>query len=58
VAISNLLNPESIIIAKNVQVSTLMRYVGDEIYYKIDTATQASKFQAEEGIMDTDKIYA
>jgi hypothetical protein len=58
VDIDNLLNPESIIIAGDVEVSTLMRYGGDEVYYKIDTAAQASKYQAASGIMDSDKIYA
>lgn len=35
-----------------------MRYEGDLIYYKIDTATQASKYQAQRGIMDSEQIYA
>ena len=56
--ISNLLNPESIMIAGNLTVSTLIKYETDEIFYKIDTATQASNFQAERGIMVTDLIYA
>ena len=37
--ISNLLNPESIIIAGDLQISTMMKYASDEIYYMIDTAT-------------------
>jgi len=30
--------------AQDLQISTMMKYGTDEIYYKIDTATQASKF--------------
>jgi hypothetical protein len=44
--IDNMLNPESIMMAQNLTITTMMKYESDEIFYKIDTSEQASDFQA------------
>ena len=42
--VSNLLNPESIMIAGNVAITTMMKYESDSVFYKIDTDDQPSEF--------------
>jgi hypothetical protein len=44
--IKNMLNPESVQTTKEIEVTTLMRYSTDTIFYKIDTVTVASNYQA------------
>lgn len=53
VAISNLLNPESVLKTGDMTISTMMRYTGDTVYYKIDTLTAASNFQATMGTISS-----
>ena len=56
VDITNLLNPESIATTGDITVTTLMKYTADSIYYKIDTFTGASNFNAVPGTMEAAKM--
>lgn len=47
--ITALTNPVSINPAKDITVTTMMKYQADSIYYKIDTATQDTKFACTAG---------
>lgn len=56
VVISNMLNPESVQTTKDVEVTTLMKYASDTIFYKIDTVTVKSNYQAVAGEVDPAKM--
>ena len=56
VVISNMLNPESVQTTKDVEVTTLMKYASDNIFYKIDTVTVKSNYQAVAGEVDPAKM--
>jgi hypothetical protein len=52
-SINNLLNPESVLACGTMTISTMMKYTGDEIFYKIDTLTAASGFKATQGTISS-----
>jgi hypothetical protein len=56
VVISNMLNPESVQTTKDVEVTTLMKYASDTIFYKIDAVTVKSNYQAVAGEVDPAKM--
>jgi hypothetical protein len=49
---TNLKNPESIEVAGDITITTLMKYTQDSQFWPIDKATQASNFQAIQGTID------
>ena len=53
ITITNLVNPESILTAGDITISTMMQYDGDSLFYKIDTVTTASGFRATRGTIDS-----
>jgi hypothetical protein len=56
VVISNMLNPESVQTTKGIEVTTLVKFAGDKIFYKIDTVTVVSGYQATAGVIDGAKM--
>ena len=56
ISISNFLNPESIAPTGSMEITSMMKYTTDSIYYKIDTVTADSNFIAEPGSIESSKM--